>query len=213
MKVHPAAAAVFGDQVEIISRYVDILISRGIDWGLLGPREADRIWERHILNSAALASLPPIGARVADVGSGAGLPGIPLAIARPDLSVVLMEPLLRRSRFLAEAVEELGLGARVSVARVRAEDVDDHFDIVTARAVAPLGKLVGWTRLLFEPSGELLAMKGSSAQAEMADAAEALRKGGLSAEVLEVRVAVDLEPTTIVRVRRAGVSRAQHDGR
>ena len=114
MKVHPAAALVFGDQLETISRYIDILTSRGIDWGLLGPREAERIWERHILNCAALASLPMIGARVADVGSGAGLPGIPLAIARPDLSVVLMEPLLRRSSFLSEAVEELGLGRKVS---------------------------------------------------------------------------------------------------
>lgn len=212
MKVHPAAALVFGDQLETSSRYIDILINRGIDWGLLGPREAERVWERHILNCAALASLPKIGARVADVGSGAGLPGIPLAIARPDLSVVLMEPLLRRSSFLSEAIEELGLGDRVSVVRARAEDVEDDFDVVTARAVAPLGKLIGWTRPLFGSSGELLAMKGSSAQAEVADAAKVLRKGSLSAEVLEVRAAEGLDATYVVRVRGMGVSRETHGG-
>lgn len=212
MKVHPAAALVFGDQLETSSRYIDILINRGIDWGLLGPREAERVWERHILNCAALASLPKTGARVADVGSGAGLPGIPLAIARPDLSVVLMEPLLRRSSFLSEAIEELGLGDRVSVVRARAEDVEDDFDVVTARAVAPLGKLIGWTRPLFGSSGELLAMKGSSAQAEVADAAKVLRKGSLSAEVLEVRAAEGLDATYVVRVRGMGVSRETHGG-
>lgn len=150
-----------------ISRYVDILANRGIEWGLIGPREADRLWDRHVLNSAAMAELPAAGARVLDVGSGAGLPGIPLAIARPDLSVVLLEPLLRRYNFLVEAVAELELGDRVEVRRGRAEDLRESFEVVTARAVAPLGRLVGWTQQLFVPDGELLALKGSSAADEV----------------------------------------------
>lgn len=203
--MHPAARTVFGDQTDAIRRYVRILTTRGIERGLLGPREADRIWERHVLNSAALAGLPADGARVLDVGSGAGLPGIPLALARPDLSVVLLEPLLRRSDFLTEVVDELALGGRVSVLRGRAEDLDEQFDVVTARAVAPLGKLVGWTRHLFAPAGELLAMKGASAQQELVDAAALLRKHRLSAEILAVRASPGLEPTQVIRV--AAVSR------
>ena len=118
---------VFGDGLEVITRYVDILANRGIDWGLLGPREADRLWDRHVLNSVAVASLIPAEASVVDVGSGAGLPGIPLAIARPDLSVVLLESLLRRVTFLADVVAELGLGDRVRVVRGRAEECTEHF--------------------------------------------------------------------------------------
>src|SRR5919202_3232006 len=133
-----AAAEVFGDRLDQASRYVDILLNRGIEWGLVGPREGPRLWERHILNSAALSDLVPQGSSVADVGSGAGLPGIPLAILRPDLRVDLVEPLLRRVTFLTQAVDELGITDRVTVVRARAEDHRGAYDVVVARALAPL---------------------------------------------------------------------------
>ena len=202
--VSASAAELFGDGLETITRYVDILASRGIDWGLIGPREADRLWGRHVLNSAVLAGLPGQGARVLDVGSGAGLPGVPLAIARPDLAVVLLEPLLRRYEFLVQVVDELELGDRVQVVRGRAEDLHDNFDVVTARAVAPLGKLLGWTKPLFLPDGELLALKGSSAADEVRDAGKQLRRDRLDAEVLELRATPEAEPTYVVRVRSGG---------
>ena len=127
-----AHACLFGDGVEAISQYVDILSSRGIDWGLLGPREGERLWDRHVLNSIACAGLVPAGASVVDVGSGAGLPGLPLAVFRPDLKVTLLESLLRRVNFLDLAVAELGLGERVSVVRSRAEDHDGRYDVVVS---------------------------------------------------------------------------------
>ena len=185
-----------------IKRYIDILSGRGIDWGLLGPREAPRLFDRHVLNSVALADLIPRGVRVVDVGSGAGLPGIPLAIVRPDLEVTLLEPLLRRFTFLELAVDELGLGPRVDVVRGRAEDSPDSFDVVVARAVAPLRRLLGWTSDLFLPRGELLALKGSSAADEVDDARRELDRMGLRADVLRVRADQRAEPTTVVRVRR-----------
>ena len=172
--VDEIAGEVFGDAVPSIERYVDILTTRGVEWGLMGPKEAPRIWGRHIFNSAALSTLVPEGCQVADVGSGAGLPGIPLAIARPDIRITLIEPLLRRSNFLTGVVEELGLGDRVDVLRDRAEDVGQHFDIVTARAVAKLPTLVGWTRGLIGQGGELLALKGASAQEELDNAQKVL---------------------------------------
>lgn len=174
---------------------------------MIGPREADRLWDRHVLNSAALMQVVPDGVRVLDVGSGAGLPGIPLAIARPDLSLVLLEPLLRRANFLTEVVDELGLGDRVEVVRGRAEEYDGSFEVVTARAVAPLEKLIGWTQKLFLPAGRLLALKGATAADEVAAAAGVLRKRKLNAEVVEVAAAADLEPTYVVRVQSASVSR------
>lgn len=204
----PAAAEeIFGEQLETITRYVDILASRGIDRGLLGPREADRLWDRHVLNSAALAPLPPHGARVIDVGSGAGLPGVPLAILRRDLDITLLEPMLRRSEFLAEVIDELGLGDHVRVERGRAEAVEGRYDVVTARAVAPLRKLVSLTHKLFLPDGELLAMKGASAGEEVSGAIKELKKWHLTAEVMEVAAAPQVEPTNVVRVRSGRVSR------
>jgi len=190
------------DVAETLERYIDILASRGIDWGLLGPREAPRLFDRHILNSVALAELIPEGSRVVDVGSGAGLPGIPLAIVRPDLDVTLLEPLLRRHTFLEQAVEELGLGHRVSAVRGRAEDTRERSDVVVARAVAPLGRLLGWTARLFLPNGELLALKGSSAPDEVAAAQRDLTRLGLAADVLRVRADQRADATTVVRVRR-----------
>ncbi|GAA3622307.1 16S rRNA (guanine(527)-N(7))-methyltransferase RsmG [Microlunatus ginsengisoli] len=201
------AVDVYGPALESISHYVDILTSRGIDYGLIGPREADRVWDRHVLNSAALTGLVPTGARLVDVGSGAGLPGLPLAILRPDLEVSLLEPLLRRTRFLTEAVAELGLADRVRVVRARAEEHRDTYEVVTARAVAPLPRLVPWCAPLREPDGIVLALKGSSAADEVRAATAVLAKARLRAEVLELRAHPRAEPTTVVRLT---ADRGQH---
>lgn len=189
----------FGQSGEQLDRYVAILRGKGIEWGLLGPREGDRLWSRHISNSLALVDALGQGIDVADVGSGAGLPGIPLAIVRPDLFLTLIDPLLRRVTFLTETIDELGLG-NVRVERMRAEDCDDVFDVVTCRAVAPLEKLLRWTTPLFYPNGELMALKGSSAEKEVAEAGKLLAGSRLRAEVLEARAATDVEGTRIVRV-------------
>jgi len=155
------------------------------------------------LNSVALAELIPPAAGVVDVGSGAGLPGIPLAILRPDLEVTLLEPLLRRSRFLDEVVAQLGLSPRVEVIRGRAEEYRGRFDAVTARAVAPLARLVRWCAPLRQTDGAILALKGSSAADEVVAAAAELRAARLTAEILNVRAAPSVEPTTVVRLASA----------
>ena len=198
------AMRLYRDNYKTIRQYVDILVSRGVDWGLIGPREIGRLWERHILNSIALESLIPEGCRVADVGSGAGLPGIPLAILRPDLEMILIEPMLRRSNFLTEAIDELGLDDRVSVVRGRAEDADLHVDVVVSRAVAKLATLINWTADLIVESGSLLALKGQSADDEVVKAKKELSKRRLSAEVLLIRADPAADVTRAVRVRRAG---------
>ncbi|HET6214755.1 MAG TPA: 16S rRNA (guanine(527)-N(7))-methyltransferase RsmG, partial [Micromonosporaceae bacterium] len=144
MAVPAAARQLFGDQLPLAEVYAGLLATDGVVRGLLGPREADRVWDRHLLNCAAIAELIPFAAFVVDIGSGAGLPGIVLAVARPDLSVVLVEPLARRTAFLDEAVAVLGLAERVTVRRARAEEcIGSHSlaDVVTARAVAPLDRL------------------------------------------------------------------------
>jgi 16S rRNA (guanine527-N7)-methyltransferase len=198
------AERLYRDNYKTIRKYVDILASRGVDWGLIGPREIGRLWERHILNSIALESLIPEGCRVADVGSGAGLPGIPLAILRPDLEMTLIEPMLRRSNFLTEALDELGLDDRVTVVRGRAEDADLHVDVVVSRAVAKLATLINWTADLIVESGSLLALKGQSADDEVVKAKKELSKRRLSAEVLLIRADPAADVTRAVRVRRAG---------
>ncbi|RCK70483.1 16S rRNA (guanine(527)-N(7))-methyltransferase RsmG [Desertihabitans brevis] len=204
MEAEPAeATAVFGDRIESTRQYVDMLSSRGIEWGLLGPREAGRLWSRHVLNSAAAGGVMPEGAHVVDVGSGAGLPGVPLALARPDLGVTLLEPLLRRAEFLELAIDELGLEERVRVVRARAEDHEDVYDVVTARAVGALSKLVPWCEPLLDDGGEMLLLKGASAPEELAKAEKLLRRLRLSADVLSVRADPRSEPTTVVRLRRA----------
>jgi 16S rRNA (guanine527-N7)-methyltransferase len=196
----PGATAYFGDDLAPINRYIDLLATWGIERGLLGPREEPRLWDRHILNCAVVAPRVPAAATVADVGSGAGLPGLVWAIARPDLSVTVIEPLLRRATFLTEVVDELGL-ANVIVVRGRSVDVSEVFDVVTARAVADLGKLGSWCLPLVRPGGVLLAFKGESASVEIAMWTEALRRDG--AIDIVVKSYGDVEtPTTVVEVSR-----------
>lgn len=198
MNVPAGARAAFGEAFPAAAKYATILATRGVEWGLIGPREVDRIWERHVLNSLAVAQVAPARARVVDVGSGAGLPGIPLALARPDTSVVLLEPLLRRVTFLQEVVAELGLGARVTVVRGRAEEHTQTYDVVTCRALAPLPRLLAWCAPLMRRNGLLVALKGASAEAEVAEAAPDLARYHLSARVESVVPCAGAEPTTLV---------------
>lgn len=195
-----ALARRFPERIENLGAYAEMLRTRGIEWGLLGPREAGKVWSRHISNSLALVDVLGRGTDVADVGSGAGLPGIPLALCRDDLQVTLLEPLLRRHNFLTLAVEELGLGERVRVERLRAEDCDETFDVVTCRAVAPLEKLLKWTTPMFFPGGELLALKGAGAEEEIEAARKRLDKCGMTAQVLHVYAAPGIEGTRAIRV-------------
>jgi len=206
----PAGAAdIFGERLELAQRYVTALATDGVERGLIGPREVPRLWDRHLLNCAVLAELVPPGARVIDVGSGAGLPGIPLALARPDLTVSLLEPSVRRSTFLSEVVQLLGLSG-VDVVRGRAEEGSRApVEVVTARAVAPLIRLAGWCLPLVAPAGRLLAIKGASARAEVEAAADAVQAaGGLPATIRLCGCAVVDPPTTVVEiVRTAAASR------
>jgi 16S rRNA (guanine527-N7)-methyltransferase len=211
-----AAAEVFGPELDRARAYARLLATDGTVRGLIGPREVPRLWDRHLLNSAAIAGLVPRGARVVDVGSGAGLPGIPLALARPDLTVTLLEPLARRYRFLDECVTTLGL-TNVRAVRGRAEEGHvrrevGNADIVTARAVAPLDRLAGWCLPLLRPGGQLLALKGSTAGDELAAGREALDKLGASDAVVTQSGPVG-SPTTVVVVTRGTVRPAVRGGR
>lgn len=178
-----AAAEVFGPALGAAQRYAGILAGAGVERGLLGPREVDRLWDRHILNCAVIGELVEPGERVADIGSGAGLPGIPLALARPDIHVVLIEPLLRRSDFLREAIEDIGI--ECTVVRGRAEDrsVREEVgatDVVVSRAVASLDKLAKWGSPLLRPGGRMLAIKGERAAEEIDKHRRALAALGVS---------------------------------
>ncbi len=178
------------------------MLDRGVRHGLIGPRETERIWDRHILNSLAVADLIPDGSSVVDVGSGAGLPGIPLAIVRPDLSVTLLESMLRRTTFLETVVRRTRSSLRrVRVVRGRAEDHREQYDVVLARAVAPLDRLVRWCRPMMGRHGVLLALKGQAAEVEIAQARDTLAGEHLKARILEVRAQPDAEPTRVIRVR------------
>lgn len=197
----------FGDRIDLVRRYVASLAEAGVVRGLIGPRETGRLWSRHVINSVVTADLLPEQASVVDVGSGAGLPGIPLAIARPDCTLILIEPLLRRTVYLAEMVAELGL-SNVRVLRGRAEDVSgslgvdarDGADVVTSRAVAPLAKLARWSVPLLRVGGLFLPLKGSSAGEEIARDADALAALGLGpASVVTVGGADGSDPTFVVR--------------
>ncbi|GHD32502.1 ribosomal RNA small subunit methyltransferase G [Nocardiopsis kunsanensis] len=198
----PEAEAVFGDSLPKVRRYADLLADDGVRRGLIGPREVPRLWGRHIINCAVVEEILPEGADVIDVGSGAGLPGIVLGLLRPDLEVTLLEPLLRRTVFLEEAVELLGL-SNVHVRRGRAEEMRAELsaDFVTARAVAPLTRLAGWSLPLLRKNGSLLALKGEQAETELAAAEQDVSKLRPSvSDVIRVgRGKVD-PATTVVRV-------------
>ncbi|MFF1543038.1 16S rRNA (guanine(527)-N(7))-methyltransferase RsmG [Streptomyces sp. NPDC058291] len=197
------AREVFGDRFGDAVRYAELLAEAGVQRGLIGPREVPRLWERHILNCAVLSEVVPEGVTVCDVGSGAGLPGIPLALVREDLKITLLEPLLRRTNFLTEVVELLGLD-HVTVARGRAEEVMGKIPpvhVVTARAVAPLDRLATWGIPLLRPYGEMLALKGDTAEEELKSAATALSKlGAVGTSILHVGEGFVDPLSTVVRV-------------
>ncbi len=183
----PTAVELFGPVLDAAHRYAEILAGAGVERGLLGPREVDRVWDRHILNCAVVGELLAPGERIADIGSGAGLPGIPLALARPDVHVMLIEPLLRRSDFLREAIDDLGI--ECVVVRGRAEDrgVREEVgmaDVVVSRAVASLDKLTKWSAPLLRPGGRMLAIKGERAVEEVREHQRAMAALG----VTEVKV-------------------------
>lgn len=194
----------FGDRLGLAQRYADLLAWVATDRGLLGPREVARLWERHVLNCAVIHEAVPLGADVADIGSGAGLPGVVLALRRPDLSMTLVEPMLRRSVFLEEAVEELGLRNAV-VVRARIEELRGRmdFDVATARAVAPLRRLVRWTMPVLRPGGMLVAVKGESAMDEVAAAARELGVSPVASwDLRMLGTGVVEAPTRVVVVAR-----------
>ncbi|WP_067884780.1 16S rRNA (guanine(527)-N(7))-methyltransferase RsmG [Nocardia vaccinii] len=209
------ATRVFGDRLPLARKYYAALAGAGVERGLIGPRELPRLWDRHILNCAVIGELIAEGATVVDVGSGAGLPGIPLAIARPDLRVTLVEPLLRRTIFLAEFIEEAGLD--VTVVRGRAEQPGVRkeaggADVVTSRAVAPLAKLAQWSLPLVHEHGRMLALKGSSVAEELErDREELTRAGGGNAQVLECGAGIVTPPTVVLSVER--LPRSERPGR
>lgn len=197
-----AATAVFGERLGLARGFVGHLATTGIERGLLGPREVPRLWGRHVLNCAVVAELMESGATVVDIGSGAGLPGLAIAIARPDLELHLVEPLERRVIWLREVVDALSL-RRVTVHRARAEQMVGEIsgDYVTARAVSALSTLAGWTIPLTKQGGQVLAIKGRSASEEIEKARKLIRKlGGGTAEIVTVGAAVLEEPTTVVRI-------------
>jgi 16S rRNA (guanine527-N7)-methyltransferase len=196
----PHAVGVFASRLGLAQRYAELLATDGVTRGLIGPREVPRLWDRHLMNSAAVVPRVPADATVADVGTGAGLPGLVWAIARPDLKVTLIEPLLRRTSFLEEVVETLGLD-NVTVLRARAEEVKGSYDVVTARAVAPLDRLGRWCLPLVRRGGVLLALKGRTAQDEVDAAAPTLRRLGATSIVVSTYENGET-PTTVVEVSR-----------
>lgn len=213
-----AAAEVFGPALGAAQRYAGILAGAGVERGLLGPREVDRLWDRHILNCAVIGELMEPGERVADIGSGAGLPGIPLALARPDIHVVLIEPLLRRSDFLREAIEDIGI--ECTVVRGRAEDrsVREEVgatDVVVSRAVASLDKLAKWGSPLLRPGGRMLAIKGERAAEEIDKHRRALAALGVSELKVERCGArfVDPPATVVVGFQAAAPGGQPRSGR
>jgi len=204
-----AADAFFGSNIDRAHRYAEILAGAGVERGLLGPRELDRVWDRHLLNSAAVAELLAPGERIADIGSGAGLPGIPLALARPDLRVTLIEPLLRRTEFLHEVVDELGI--EVTVVRGRAEESTvrqrvGEMDAVVSRAVASMDNLTKWSVPLLRPDGRILAIKGERAEDEIREHRRVMASFG-AVDVRVMKCGADyLDPPVTVVVARRGKS-------
>lgn len=203
VETEPAAAAeLFGTRIDLARRFTGALAEHGEERGLIGPLELPRLWTRHVLNCALMAPLLRPG-RVADIGSGAGLPGLVLAISRPDVTMVLVEPMERRIEWLQEQTSELGLD-NVEIVRARAEEIPfgNPFDQVTARAVSALSKLVPMTARLVRQGGELVFLKGASVEKEIEAAAKAIRKADLhDIEVLELGTGVLPEVTRVFRAK------------
>jgi 16S rRNA (guanine527-N7)-methyltransferase len=206
-----AAEAIFGSRMDRAQRYAEILAGAGVERGLLGPREVDRLWDRHILNSVAIGELLDPEERITDIGSGAGLPGIPLALARPDLRLTLIEPLLRRSDFLLEVVDDLDL--EITIVRGRAEEQSvrqqaGEMDTVVSRAVASLDKLTKWSLPLLRPDGRMVAIKGERAEDEIREHRRVMAALG-AVDVKVVRCGADYLdlPATAVVARRGGTVR------
>jgi 16S rRNA (guanine527-N7)-methyltransferase len=212
-----AAELIFGDRIGLAERYAELLATAGVEWGLLGPREVERIWDRHLLNCAVVAELAQDGERIVDIGSGAGLPGLPMVIAKPDLRVVLVESLLRRTEFLQMVVDKLGLDAEV--VRGRAEDAEVRqtaggADVVTSRAVASLDKLTRWSLPLLRPGGRLLAIKGERAPDEVLEHRRVMTKlGAADVRVVECGMSCLSPPTTVVVARRDKPERVRNSSR
>lgn len=201
-----AAETIFGARIDLARRYAAMLADAGVDRGLIGPREVGRLWERHLLNSAVIGELLPHDARIVDIGSGAGLPGVPLAIARPDLQTVLLEPMLRRSEFLGEVVEELGLP--IEVVRGRAEEPGirkllNGSDAAVSRAVAGLDKLTKWSMPLLRADGQMVAIKGERAPEEVREHRRVMAAAGaVDVKVVTCGANFLAQPTTAVLARR-----------
>jgi 16S rRNA (guanine527-N7)-methyltransferase len=197
--VPASAVTVFGSMLPVAVTYAGLLAGRGVERGLLGPREVPRLWDRHLLNCAVVAELIEPGGTLLDLGSGAGLPGLVLAMVLPGTAVTLLEPMERRCRFLTECVAELGL-ANVSVLRGRAEDVTIRTDVVTARAVAPLPRLAELAVRVVRPGGMVLAIKGRTAAEELKAARPVLRRIGVrEAQVVHAGQGKVIPATTVVR--------------
>jgi 16S rRNA (guanine527-N7)-methyltransferase len=209
----PTAGVLFGARLPLAVRYAELLAAHGVERGLIGPREVDRLWDRHLLNSVVVGEVIPQGARTVDLGSGAGLPGIPLAIARPDLAVTLLEPMARRVEWLEYVTSTLGLS--VTTVRGRADEPAikrrvGGADVVVARAVAPLAKLSGWSLPLLRDGGLLVAMKGASAADELArDRQAVLHAGGVEPRIERCGADVLADPATVVVVERSAGHRAR----
>ena len=189
-------------------QFAELLAAVGVERGLIGPREVERLWDRHLLNSAVVAEAIPQGARVVDLGSGAGLPGVPLCLTRPDLNVTMLEPMARRVAWLTEVVDTLSLSATVVRGRAEEPAVRHQLagaDVVIARAVAPLARLWEWSAPLLRQDGQLIALKGESAEDESERDGGAVVRAGGSLPVVE-RCGSDLlaVPTTIIVVTRVG---------
>lgn len=208
-----AAYGLFGARLDLAQRYAELLAGTGVEWGLLGPREVDRIWDRHLLNCGVVAELIEPGQRVVDIGSGAGLPGLPLLIAEPALRVVLIESMLRRSEFLRRVVEELGLKAEVVRGRVEDPLVRQGIgecDVVVSRAVAGLDQVTRWSLPLLRPGGRMVAMKGARAPDEIREHRRGMTALG-AADVRVVQCAVNYlsPPVTVVVATRGKQAPAQ----